>query len=1120
MNAFCTYRVGIDVGTNSVGFAAIKVDEHNTPQKVLNNLVVLHDSGVDPKKATNAKTRLATSGVARRTRRLYQQRRKRLQDLDNHIQALGWPIIDHEESPDPYLPWKTRASLATEPMEEDKLGEALSIAVRHMARHRGWRSPYERIENLFIEKPASSQFEAMKTEATKATGVLFDDDVTPAQVVVEMGLCPDIRLRTSAGNKYSANSVKGGENVAGKDKIGIFAGKLMQSDNAGELLKIGKIQNLNESLVKDLIRWVFQAKSPKGAATQRAGFDELPGQEKFKRLAKDHPEFQEFKIIQVVANIRVKDGSGLRALSPEEKNTVIDFLMDDHGEDGITWSDVADLLGLKRRQLHGVSSQSPDGERPSTYPPSNSTNRAIYRSKIKSLIEWWKNADTDEQNAMVKLLSNSDVLDTDEPGSESAEAFLSSLDENTLAKIDTDVKLPAGRASYSLDSIRRLNQCMFKNSVDLHEARKIEFGVDDSWVPPTEPIGAPVGNPAVDRVLKIVNRWITATEKKWGTPISVNIEHVRDALQSEKRVREYEKENKQRYERNQKIVQEAHDTFGITIKPGRYDITRYVALRRQNCQCVYCGTPIDFHNAQMDHIIPRKGVGSTSTRDNLVAICEVCNKTKSNLPFGVWAESSARPGVSVKEAVVRVRAWKRDDGLTAKQEANFKKDVIARLTRTVEDAPIDNRSIESVAWMARELRERIAGHYRQQGNETTVNVYRGWITSEARKASGFENKVNFIGGHGKIRLDRRHHAMDAATIALMSDTVAQVLTERNSIREAEYIKNVPTKTWKEYRGSTPTQRVIYGKWLNSMNQLLFLFNEELYHDSIPVMQSLRLRLGNGTAHDAIIRKMVGKQVGSAWSKDEIDRASTPQMWIALSRDPDFSEKDGLPENPHRELRIKNEWFKANETIPVFPKKIAAIAVRNGYAEVGDTIHHVRLYAIPGKKTTYGMVRVFGFDLVQHKDKDLFNVPLGPETLSMRDAKPVTRNAILEGKAEYLGWLVRGTELELDLSHSYFHKNAIGEFLNDFPDNKRWVVKRHDSNSTITLRPLIISSEGLDKFDLSDGSLQIISTKGKGWKIAVNALLGNSLVKKIHRNALGEERETSNCNLPVTTVLKD
>lgn len=1118
MNEHPLYKVGIDVGRNSVGFAAIEVDDHGIPIRILNSLVQVHDSGIDPEQAKGAITRLASSGVARRTRRLIQRRRKRLNHLDEHLSGLSWPIVNHENSDDPYLPWKVRAKLTQEKLKGEELKESLSIAVRHMARHRGWRSPYARVELLFTKRPPSDQLNALKEKVTSLSGVVFDDDATPAEVVATLGLNPDNRLRSAPGKTYGPTSVKGGVSVAGLEKLGVLAGKLMQSDNAGELIKIGEVQGLNDDLIKNLIRWVFESESPVGKAGERAGTDLLPGQ-KGKRAPKAHPAFQKFQIVSVVANLKIAENGVSRNLTTEEKRKAINLLMNDYAVDGITWNDVAEEIGVARNDLKGTATLSAEGERPSLAPPSNTTMRRIYESKCKPLINWWDKADDVERAALVTALSNADVLDEDDPGAESVQNFLASLDESTLEKLDA-ISLPAGRAAYSVDSLERLTKRMFDDSVNLHEARKIEFDVDDTWTPPAEPVGAPVGNPSVDRVLKIVNRWLMAVTEKWGSPVSVNIEHVRSGFASEASVREYERELKKRNERNRKIVEEMRENLGITSKIRSSNIARYIALRRQNSQCVYCGKCISYTNSEMDHIVPRKGEGSTNTRDNLVAVCEICNKSKSNIPFAVWASQSTRLGVSVNEAIERVQGWNDDDGLTRKQNCNFKEDVIARLKRTSEDEPIDGRSMESVAWMANELQNRINGYFKAMNENVKVRVFRGSITSEARKASGFERKVELIGGKGKTRFDRRHHAMDASVIALMSNYVAQTLVERDSIRKAEQYANTGIYTWKEYRGSDAAHRIVYAQWLNQMNDLIILFNAALRNDEIPVMQNVRLRLGNGTAHDAKIRKFdkKKKRVGDAWTREEIDRASTPQMWIALSRDPDFSQKEGLPENSERKIRIKQEWFESNDRVNILPTKIAAIPVRHGYAEVGNAIHHARLYKIKGKKTAYGMVRVFAADLLKYQHDDLFNVPLGPETISMRNADPTVRDAVLSGEAEYLAWIVTGSEFVLNLDAPSFHKNAIGDALHDFPDIRSWIVKGFSAHNSITLKPSILSAEGLEQVEHSQGLDSILS--GKGWRVTVRELMKAPSVQLVWRTTLGEPRYESRAGLPVTKTIKE
>ena len=53
------YRVGIDVGPHSIGFCAVEVDESHMPIQLLNSMVHMHDSGIDPDENDKPITRLA-----------------------------------------------------------------------------------------------------------------------------------------------------------------------------------------------------------------------------------------------------------------------------------------------------------------------------------------------------------------------------------------------------------------------------------------------------------------------------------------------------------------------------------------------------------------------------------------------------------------------------------------------------------------------------------------------------------------------------------------------------------------------------------------------------------------------------------------------------------------------------------------------------------------------------------------------------------------------------------------------------------------------------------------------------------------------------------------------------
>ena len=1087
-SANVNYRVGIDVGSYSLGMAAIAIDDDGKPTEILSAISLIHDSGVDPDSAKSAATRLATSGIARRTRRLYRRKRKRLAKLDKFISSQGWPLKEFEKYEDPFYPWRVRAELATTAItDQQELGEKLSIALRHIARHRGWRNPYSKVTALYTVTEPSDAFLAMQEECAKQLGRTIPETITVGQLVTGMNL-GKTRLR--------------GENS-------LLAARPRQSDNANEIHTIAKVQGLSNELVRQIIDHVFAAESPKGSAAEQVGKDPL--QPTKKRALKASDAFQQYRIAALIGNLRIRGGKENRRLTAEETRLIFDYLRSLPAKQEPTWQLVAEQLKIDRGNLVGTAIMTDDGERAGAKPPVHETNRLMESTKIKPLAAWWKSADTDARAAMVKALSNAEVDDFDSQAGAQVQEFFFGISDEDQEKLD-GLHLPIGRAAYSEDTLDRLTKRMIGEGMDLYEARQAEFKIPNDWAPPAPEIGERVGNPAVDRVLKATARWLNAAERQWGAPKSVNIEHVRDAFMSESSARELDRDNQQRAKRNVKVVAEMQEKLGIEGRPSRADVWRFQSIQRQNGKCAYCEAQISFKNSEMDHIVPQAGEGSTNTRDNLVAVCHECNSSKSNIAFAVWAENTSRPGVSVQNAVEQTRHWVTDSGLRESEFKKFRKQVCDRLQRKATDEPIDARSLESVAWMANELRSRIAQKFKD--GDTKVRVYKGTLTAEARRASGISGKLEFVDGKGKSRLDRRHHAVDAAVVAFTSNYVAETLALRSNMKfDQELRRKAPQ--WREFTGSDHVHQVEWTKWKYRMQALAELLNNALVQDRIVVMHNLRLRLGNGAAHEDTIGKLTRIKVGDAISTTDIDRASSEALWCALTRDPDFDPKTGLPENPNRTIRIHGTHLTASDEITVFPVAAASVPIRDGFAKLGGNYHHVRLFRVPsGKKYNYFLMRVYTIDLLKFRKEDLFTVELKPQTISVRTCEALLRKALANGTAEYLGWLVSDDELLIDTSS--FDTPGIVKLREEYGPVNRWRLAGLTSVTRLNLRPLYLSKEGL-KPNVNPEIKKIIDNRS--WIITVNKLFSSGHVKIIRRDALGRPRLHSAAHLPICWEVK-
>lgn len=1092
------YRVGIDVGLKSIGFCAVEVDENDQPLRLLNSMVFIHDAGVDPNENKAKKTRKLTAGVARRNQRGTVQKKRRLAELDRVLsEELHWPLPNLEDFEDPYEPWHTRAELVEHYIKDDaERAEALAIAIRHIARHRGWRNPYLSVDSLLTPQEPSEFLRGLNERVTQALGREFPSDATPGQLI-----CAYIDSPKYAGT----------QGIRGDD--GILNGRLHQFDNVSEIRKICEVQRLDHDVFKLLVRHVFFAKSPRGSAAELVGHDQIPGQGKYIRAEKAHPDFQLFRMVAVLTNLRIREGKAERCLTPDELRGLVDYILEVQLKQQVTWADLADNLGIERADLRGTARASFDGSPALRFPPTDVTSEKIMASKVKWLKEWWDKADSERRGFMVDALSNSGGSTGDNDIDDEVAELLEAATEDEQAELEK-IQLPQGRAAYSLDSLRRLTKRMLEEGVDLHTARKEEFNVDDDWRPEPEPIEAPVGNPAVDRVLKQVSRWLRMATDRWGEPAVINIEHTRDGLGSEKVARELLREGQRRQDLNQKNLVEIAQQLGIPVKDKRSALIKYAAIQRQNSMCLYCGAEIGFTTAEMDHIVPRALSGSTNDRSNLAAVCRACNHQKGAVPFAVWATSGqAHAGVSLEDAIKRVRLWQKGPGMSPKQHKAFQREVIARLNSRKPDEEFDGRSMESVAWMAVELRTRIDGYYRKVNSDSVpkIGIYRGQLTAEARKASGFENRVNLIGGKGKTRFDRRHHAMDALVIAMMNQSVSQTLALRVNMRESQRITG-QEETWKNFYGKPGQANERFEKWREGMLRAVELFNIELAKNAIPFHENVRLCVGSSKAHGDKIRKFIHAKLGEALSVALIDRAETPALWTALTRLPDFDPKDGLPEDPSREIYIHGRKITADEQLNFFGTSSACIAVRNGYAMLETALHHVRIYRIEGKKTSYAMVRVFAADLYRMTHQDVFTLPLKESAISVRTSSSTIRKALREGNATQIGWLVRGDELQIE--NAEFKKGDIAVFSAKYPQVTAWTVDGFEDTTRINLRPLMLSGEGI----ADDEEPEVVKIIEKSWRVSLDLLLSGSNVSVIRRNALGEVRMKGS-SLPVSMRLK-
>lgn len=1107
------YRIGVDVGDRSVGLAAIRFGADQVPTKILESLVVRHDGGADPDSGKTPRSRKAISGVKRRMRRMRKRRRQRLRALERCLAKDGFPQPpDHQKTP--YDAWYARARLVAGRIEEpDKLKADLALALRHIARHRGWRNPWKSLASTRALPVPSETLLANQARAREQ----FGSEVTESTTVGQLGalaasnsylLRPrNLVVTKNPGDKRNMAALDKADKELQKSKhptAPILGWQIRQEDQIAEVERIWEVQGLNPVDLPHIIDLIFSQTRPY-VPKENVGKDPL--QTMLYRAPVASLEFQEFRIRAAVANLRLKN-EGRRPLNAEERDTAFQLMWGWREKESLSWADVAEELGLAANVLAAPTSET--DQRLATAP----TNRTLgvlsefFRSKTKdeAAKAWWNEASWSERSLLVQLIADPTgavQVDADESGLSDR---LREWGEDTVEAL-MDLDLPAGRAAYSTDTLARLNARMSMQLTDVYSAIQGEFGVDPTTIARPD-WDEPTGQPTVDRVLTIVRRFVGGCERKYGPPESVVVEHVRTGLMGPEQRQAIMREISQNTRQNDRIRSELV-ADGID-NPTRNDVRRHRQVQRQNCLCLYCGATITTKTSELDHIVPRRGGGS-SRGSNLVAVCRECNASKSSQPFAIWAESTGRESVSLVGARKRVKNW-------LGVPPGVKRDVLRRLSQRDGDDPIDERDLASTSYAATEIARRVAGHF-GGGELVKVRVFGGAATREARRAGRVDHVVSLRGSRDKSRLDVRHHAIDAAVLTLLTPAIYRVLLTRRNLKWENEISGT-RPDWKDYAGASVAEKVLFSRWQQSSLQLAHLIKSSIESNSIPVIRPLRLGRSRGAINQDTVYKLEYRELNGVWDEASIDRVIDSELHLAL--------REQYRRTRYRKFEITdvedhdlNLLRHSDSRVAMFDANAPSVLADRGVLRIGTSNHHARILTWRSRKgVQIGIQRVFAAEFPQilreSTNKDLFTAPIPECTMSQRDLQPTVRKAVEAGVTTQVGWLVPGDELELSIDEVSSAKNKLSGFLAELPEST-WSIAGIKKSNTMVIRPLLLSAEGATA-DLSFDAVKVLE---EGVEVSPAWLLGLPSTKVIRRTALGRPRwKDDGSGLPISFSVEE
>lgn len=802
------YRLALDLGSTSLGWAMIRLNMDNEPCAVIKAGVRIFSNGRNPKDGSSlAVTRREARAMRRRRDRLLKRKARMMRTL---IEYGFFPTEESERKAlETMNPFALRAKGLDAALTPAEFGRALF----HINQRRGFKS------NRKTDKKDNDSG-ALKTAINKVRATI---EAEGCRTVGEWLNKRDVAGQTVRARYHQDKTIKDDGKTKIEKYYDLYIDRAMIEHEFDELWK--KQAELNPALFieaarADLKDVLLHQRPLKPVRPGRCTF--MPDEE---RAPLALPSTQRFRMYQEVNNLRIlRDGLKEEPLTLKQRDNLIAALEENNKR---TFTQIKKLLGVggtvkfnfedpKREELKG-----------------NTTSAIL--SKDEHFDSVWFKFDEAKQDAIVMQLVK-----------EENEAKLvrwlqdeTGIDEKRAEAI-ANVGLPEGYGSLCTKALARIlpelrrDVVMYDKAVqaagfDHHShispsatgeillelpyygeplQRHVGFGSNDPKDSDEKRYGK-IANPTVHIGLNQVRLVVNALIKRYGHPSEVIVEVARDLKQSKDQRDEEHKRQTENQKRNKRLREDIARVLGISEeRVKRADIEKMILWEELSFDpadrhCPYSGVQISVtmllsDEVEVEHILPFSQTLDDSLNNKTVALRQA-NRVKGNRT--PWDAFGAQSTAGFDYAGILARAEQMSKG----KRYRFAEDGYQRWLK--DDAGFLPRALNDTRHMSK-----VAFEYMKLICPNT-RVIPGRMTAMLRAKFGLNDVLGLNGE--KNRNDHRHHAVDACVIAVTDQGLLQRFAKASaSAREQQLnrlVENMPLP-WENYRDHV--QRTIDAIWVS------------------------------------------------------------------------------------------------------------------------------------------------------------------------------------------------------------------------------------------------------------------------------------------------------------------
>ena len=315
--------------------------------------------------------------------------------------------------------------------------------------------------------------------------------------------------------------------------------------------------------------------------------------------------------------------------------------------------------------------------------------------------------------------------------------------------------------------------------------------------------------PVVEKILNQLVNLVNALMAEHGRFDEIRVELARELKQNREERESATREIARNQKVNETIAKRIQDEYGLA--PTRSRIQKYKMWEESEHICMYCGNTVNVNEfllgfgVEVEHVIPRSVLFDDSF-SNKVCACRACNKEKNNRTAYDFMKTKGEDSGEFKAYVARVNDLADRYNTKLPIPIGISKSKRNKLLMSAQDIPSDFierqlRESQYIAKKAKEMLQSICHNvYATSGSVTdfirhiwgwdevlhslNFNRYRsaGLTEMVERDVNGEKVEVERIKDWSK-RMDHRHHAVDALTIACTKQGYIQRINNLNSLKE-------------------------------------------------------------------------------------------------------------------------------------------------------------------------------------------------------------------------------------------------------------------------------------------------------------------------------------------------